>query len=231
MTPNVQHGLPVVDDSGGPVLLGQADLLLWLSNMLAAPNPLSDGELEQETLSQLFTHAALPEAEQRAASLVSAAAECSELGTEDWRSEYERLFGPELECPIYETSYIRRDKGAVLGDIAGFYRAFGFASRAAERPDHLCAELELVAMLCLSLLRARAERDHEAGEVVLEALEAFTADHLGEWLPLYRELGTLLQLIAASIGCGAKELDLPEHELGTPYECGMAGEAPEVELE
>lgn len=233
------RALPVIDVDAERFeqgLLGRADLLLWLAELLASPRPLSRMLLEAATLGPLFAHAELPEA--LALDLMAADEAGPSCSGDVWNIEYERLFGPELQCPIYETAYVRRDKGAVLGDVAGFYRAFGFASRGAERPDHLCAELELTAMLCLSLLRARAERNAQAVEVVGEALSAFVADHLGEWLPsfaltleeraelpLYRELGRVLQLTAASLGC-AEPLsgsgDPAARAAETPYECGMA---------
>jgi TorA maturation chaperone TorD len=234
----VTRALPVIDGDAERFersLLGRADLLLWLAELLARPRPLARVPLEAAALGTLFAHAQLPEA--LALDLMAAAETGAEYPGDAWDMEYERLFGPELQCPIYETAYVRRDKGAVLGDVAGFYRAFGFASRGAERPDHLCAELELTAMLCLSLLRARSERNAQAAQVVEEALSAFLADHLGEWLPsfaltleqraelpLYRELGRILQLTAASLGCAepASSAGEPAPSADTPYECGMA---------
>ena len=37
-----------------------------------------------------------------------------------------RLFEAVGTCPPSETVYVRRDKGAILADLCGFYRAFGF---------------------------------------------------------------------------------------------------------
>ena len=55
---------------------------------------------------------------------------------DDWIAEHNRLFEGGVTCPPNETAYVRRDKGVILADINGFYRAFGFepAEDAARNP-------------------------------------------------------------------------------------------------
>lgn len=156
-------------------------------------------------------------------------------------AEYRRLFDTGVACPIHEAGWIRRDKGAILGDVAAFFRAFGVAPRpeAGERPDHLVAELELAAVLLV--LQARAEREErpEAAEVTREALRSFAEDHLGEWLPAFalRLAETagleLYARLAEALARGWRtvmveeglvrptRLPLAEEGDGTPYECGL----------
>ncbi len=134
-----------------------------------------------------------------------------------------------------------------LPDVAGFYRAFGFtlAEGASEKVDHLVCELEFLAMLCVMHAKAREEGNKDGARVSKHALRAFALDHLGEWLPafcdrlmetttlpFYRQAATLLLGVWRGI---AENNRLPSPklgavtgalgDLGTPYECGMAGAA------
>ena len=96
------------------------------------------------------------------------------------------LFDGSIICPINEAAYIRRDKGAIIGDVCGFYRAFGWSAveRSGERPDHLLVELEFAAMLLV--MSARAE-SREQGELTEAALAEFTRQHLSDWLLVFCE--------------------------------------------
>lgn len=156
------------------------------------------------------------------------------------REEYAHLFDTAGLCPPNETVYIRRDKGAILADIAGFYTAFGFAFSpgAGEKADHVAAELEFVALLLFLLAQAidRAEPEREA--VARAGLHAFVRDHLGEWLPVFclrleaaaafaghRQLATALRVIwddltsVHEIRLDEPALADPEPDGGSPYEC------------
>jgi nitrate reductase assembly molybdenum cofactor insertion protein NarJ len=86
----------------------------------------------------------------------------------------------------YEMSYLRPGLGGHLGriaDVAGFARAFGLAVRH-ERPDHVCAEVELAAFLTLGEAEALARGDDAGAAVFGAAAAAFLRDHLGGWLDL-----------------------------------------------
>jgi TorA maturation chaperone TorD len=243
----VSRKLTVVDEravGSEQVLLARADLLLLLSQLLASQQPLN-GELfplDTEPLTELLSAAEIGCEPELTELMLTAAQASREVTAEQWAAAHEDLFGPELTCPPYEAAFIRRDKGALLADIAGFYRAFGFAAKAGERPDHVCSELEFVALLHVSVARAQAEGSAEATAIAAEALGAFVADHLGDWLPafarklanaatlpLHVALARLLLQAAVALGCVMTAVD---DELATdlsssdsPYECGLAAAA------
>jgi TorA maturation chaperone TorD len=138
---------------------------------------------------------------------------------------------------------VRRDKGAILADIAGFYKAFGFqlAENTSEKVDHLICELEFVVLLLIMLAKAREENLTEGYSVTYDALAAFCHDHLGEWLelfcqqltqmtvlPVYQQIAKMIQRAWSGV-MTVNHLPIPESSLpeiateeGTPYECGMA---------
>ncbi|MCC7205320.1 MAG: molecular chaperone TorD family protein [Phycisphaeraceae bacterium] len=165
-----------------------------------------------------------------------------------WRDEYHRLFEGATLCPLNQTAYVRRDKGAILGDLCGFYRAFGFAPSNAdgEKPDHLRTELEFMAVLLVMLVQARGE----SGPITRHAIKSLGGDHLGEWiagvwqrlalvtlLPYHAAVADALREIWTHL---ANELDLPPVQMASPddvdpepenpYECGMVPSAESVSV-
>jgi TorA maturation chaperone TorD len=158
-----------------------------------------------------------------------------------WEEEYSRLFEGAALCSLYESGFIRRDKGVILADIAGFYQAFGFtlADNAGEKVDHLVCELEFVALLLVMLAKAQDQGMIEAARITHEALGTFNVDHLGEWvsvfcdrlvmlsvLPLYHHLARMLLEVWSGIvmvnGLPTIEggtVTAVTEEVGTPYEC------------
>lgn len=68
-----------------------------------------------------------------------------------------------------------------LADIAGFYSAFGFAVHH-ERPDHIVAELEFMAILLLAEADALADGHTDQAEIAADAARVFLRDHLGTWV-------------------------------------------------
>lgn len=105
-----------------------------------------------------------------------------DLPSQLWSDEYCRLFESSQACPPNEASYIRRDKGSILGDLAGFYSAFGWKGnpKNGERLDHLRTELEFVGLM---LAMAAQASDRTQQSTVLDGLEKFTNLHLNDWLP------------------------------------------------
>jgi nitrate reductase assembly molybdenum cofactor insertion protein NarJ len=86
--------------------------------------------------------------------------------------------------PPYEGSNVAGNAGGVtprLADIAGFYRALGVRVRG-DRPDHVVAELEFMALLLLREADATESDDRDTREVCDEVARAFLRDHLGTWL-------------------------------------------------
>lgn len=105
-----------------------------------------------------------------------------DLDKEAWADEYVRMFDGATACPLNQASYIRRDKGKILGDVSGFYIAFGWRCGldTSERPDHLLSQLEFVGML---LALASQAPDKASKDLAAEALSKFAREHMHDWLP------------------------------------------------
>lgn len=162
-------------------LLAWADLLLILADALRRPRRAEP--LTPEQARSLLNAAGISEQSRAFAFL----AEDRAAPAEPRRREHHRLFEGSAACPVNEGAYIRRDKGSLLADISGFYRAFGLAlaEGTGERPDHLRCELEFCASLLLLAAQARETADAERADLALDALRAFLADHLFDWLPSF----------------------------------------------
>lgn len=226
--------------------LAQADLLLLLARLLTQPTDAAGADVTDEELHELGTIAGCGDASIRT-SLIAAVHEARGLDRHTWAGEASRLFEGAVVCPINETAYVRRDKGAILADVCGFYQAFGYrlSSASGEKADHLVTELEFLALLLVMLTQAResggaAGNDDE--QVTVGALHAFAGEHLDEWLPLfcdrlqestrldlYRHVAACLTGVADAVladhGVPRAErglADFPLDDCGTPYECGKA---------
>ncbi len=142
------------------------------------------------------------EAELDLAALRSAANDLgSPPGPEAWRAlrrirsrearaaEHRAIFGHVVAhgCPPYETEYGRQHvfwQSQELGDIRGFYEAFGVRPRrGGERPDHVACELEFLALLALKEATAVATGQAERAALCRDAAARFLGDHAGRWLP------------------------------------------------
>ncbi|MCO5165838.1 MAG: molecular chaperone TorD family protein [Planctomycetes bacterium] len=225
--------------------LAQADLLLGLARAFGPPGPAATKAVADlaGVAEPLAEAAGGPDPRALADALRLAAWAVADAAPGALEMEYQRLFSCGVACPIHEAGFVRRDKGHILGDIAGFYRAFGVQLRedAAERPDHLVAELEFLALLLVMLARAEGEQ----AAVTRAAARAFGEDHLGEWLPgftvhlaattrepayahLARALAGAWGAVAAALGLDEPPRRLPAAgtgagaEAGEPFECGLA---------
>ncbi len=102
--------------------------------------------------------------------------------------EHRAIFGHVVAhgCPPYETEFGRRHvfgQSQELGDIRGFYEAFGVRPRTGgERPDHIACELEFLALLAIKEAVAIAGEDDERVELGRSATRAFLQDHPGRWV-------------------------------------------------
>ncbi|MEN8218911.1 MAG: molecular chaperone TorD family protein [Pseudomonadota bacterium] len=163
-------------------LLAQADLLFLIAQMFAPPSAEMRKMLEIEVpdLNKLLHNSGIPESDNLAETYQQIRQQAQSLNLDVWAAEYNRLFESKIACPINESGFIRRDKGIILAEIAGFYRAFG--RNASEKVDHLTAELEFVAMLLVMLAQAQG-----VTRTTHDALGSFSFDHLGEWLPTFCE--------------------------------------------
>ncbi len=103
--------------------------------------------------------------------------------------EYDGVFGLLLskECPPYETEYCPQTfsvfRSHQLGDIAGYYRAFGLepSSESPERHDHISLQLEFMAWLNTKTLYAMDEGDHDNETLCRDAQLCFLDEHLAWW--------------------------------------------------
>jgi TorA-specific chaperone len=236
---------PVAGDGADVARLARADLLLAAAGALAPPE---SGALER-TAALADEGAALAAAAGADPALgvaLEALAEAARATPPDAAAgEYRRLFDTATACPIHEAGWVRRDKGAILGDVAAFQRAFGVAPRpdSGERPDHIVAELELAAVLLVLRARADLEGRGEDAATCARALRSFAGEHLGDWLPAfaarlaeatalvyYERLAEALERAWASVAAAEglapppERLPMAEVEEGTPYECGMSQE-------
>ncbi len=172
----------------GVRLLAQADALLLMADFLhhapAANDPRSAAG--DEDLRRLAAACGLDPESDTAQALIGLTEAREQTPPEIWEGERSRLFEGAALCPPNETAYIRRDKGAILADLAGFHRAFGFdhEDRVGEKQDHIVSELQFAAVLLVML--ARADRGEQT-EITHGALRSFAEDHLGAWIDIFCE--------------------------------------------
>lgn len=164
-------------------LLAQADLVLLLCDMLRRPDGPAGGPPQPQALARLLRAAGMDDAD-LADAFAAAIAELAAVPGDALVAEYHRLFDGPMACPPDETAYIRRDKGGLIADAAGFYRAFGFAPRqgAGDRPDNIVVELEFVAVLLVMAAQAARAGDAANLDTTRSALASFAASHLSEWI-------------------------------------------------
>jgi TorA maturation chaperone TorD len=111
------------------------------------------------------------------------AADLAVVAHEGLPGEYNRLFAQSGAARGNETSFVRADKGARIGQLAVLYRAFGARAGGAEHeaPDFVGAELEFAALLHVKAVLA----GDEERTVTRRALQILLEEHLGAWLPLF----------------------------------------------
>ncbi len=140
-----------------------------------------------EELRELFTE------ETSADSVVShIAATLLPLVDDDLEGEYNRLFAQSVAVSPHERSYTGGDLGPGLGQLAALYQAFGLrcGGRDSEVPDHIGAELEFAAFLCLKEALHEEEGTAEAQEavsIVRAARKTFMQEHLGRWIAAFAD--------------------------------------------
>lgn len=116
----------------------------------------------------------------------------SNVSVETLQTIYNRIVGHTIskECPLYETQY-----GAAhvfqqvheLGDIQGFYKAFGLdvSDVERERCDHISVELEFMHFLLYKQAYALENHGEEKAQVCVDAQKKFLKEHVGKWVPLF----------------------------------------------
>ncbi|HXG51311.1 MAG TPA: molecular chaperone TorD family protein [candidate division Zixibacteria bacterium] len=159
---------------------------------------------------------------------------------------YHRLFGHTARGAVspYETEYGSEalfQQPQEMGDLMGFYRAFGLALNAAEheRPDHISCECEFASFLALKEAHALESGDAPMLEETRKAARLFLRDHLGRFAPafaaklrqqdaaFYGALADLCERLVtadcsrAGVPHGPRSLSLrPVGDDGIPMACG-----------
>ena len=84
----------------------------------------------------------------------------------------------------YEGSNVPTIVGGItprLADVAGFYRAFE-VTVVGDRPDHVVAQLEFLALTLIAEARAGEQNDPQRAEIAAQATRSFLRDHIGTWI-------------------------------------------------
>jgi TorA maturation chaperone TorD len=120
------------------------------------------------------------------------ASECVNWQLSDLQAEHRRVFSNviTLDCPPYETLFGNDHvfgQAHVMGDIAGYYRAFGveLSKDIHERMDHLSVELEFMHFLAYKESYARCHDGVDKTQIVVDAQKKFVKEHIGRWVPLF----------------------------------------------
>lgn len=195
----------------GDELLSDAALIIR-QDPTSVANPLGRGE---RPLSDLDPHAVLAQLP---------------ATSDDLNRQYESTFGLLVSgaCPPYESEYINGkfavQRSQTMGDVSGFYRAFGLqtSTRHPERPDHIVLELEFTAFLLgMQLQAAQADPSpmQDRASVCRRAQERFFREHLLWWTPAFARLlsheagggfyGHVAHFLAALITSERVRLGLP----------------------
>lgn len=209
----------------GDTALAEADLFLLAAELLGPPGEEPAFAMLAPAIAEgiaLFERADVPEAGDLAMALERIGTCIDDEDVLPLRLEHRRLFDGRVACPVNETGYVRRDKGAILADIKGFYRAFGFdlVEETGEKADHMGCQLEFIAMLLVMGYEAERAGAEEPASVTHDALVSFGADHLGEWVrpsarvsPRGRATRPTSTSPASSAPCGSASLS------ATPSRC------------
>ena len=166
-------------------------------------------------------------------------------------ASYLRLFGHTARGPVapYETEYGAEalfQQPQEMGDLAGFYLAFGLTLNPAEheRPDHVSCECEFLSFLALKEAYALESGDARMLEEARKAAHLFLRDHLGCFVPafakklitegrggFYEKLGELclkfvtVECTRLGVAMGPQSLSLrPANDDRVPMACGSGAE-------
>jgi len=133
-----------------------------------------------------------PQGEAGLANGVAALARGGQVDIDAIASAHRTLFGHTVRgaVPPYETEYGSEalfQQPQEMGDLMGFYRAFGLTINGAahERLDHISCEYEFLAFLALKEAYALERDDNETLVEIDKAQRLFLKDHLGRFLPAF----------------------------------------------
>ncbi|CAN5465671.1 hypothetical protein BH10ACT2_BH10ACT2_04730 [soil metagenome] len=114
----------------------------------------------------------------------------------------------------YEGSNVLATAGGItprLADVAGFYRAFGLAV-SGDRPDHIVAQLEFLAVALLTEAEALERGDSECADVASRATRSFVRDHIGGWIDAWSARVAEVDELVAWVPFAAAAADLVRSE-------------------
>jgi len=125
---------------------------------------------------------------------VTTLARSGQIGVDALGSAHRTLFGhtARTTVPPYETEYGNEaifQQPQELGDLMGFYHAFGLTINCAahERLDHISCECEFLSFLALKEAYALEQSDTEMRGEINKAQKLFLKDHLGRFLPTFAQ--------------------------------------------
>ncbi len=183
--------------------------------------------------------------------IIDALAQAGRAAAPSLSASYIAAFGHNAGGSVapYETEYGNEalfQQPQELGDLMGFYRAFGLTVRhdRHERADHISCECEFLSFLAMKEAFALEHRDKEMLADTLKAQKLFLRDHLGRFLPtfthklggedpagFYAKLADLglrfvsLDANRLNIFLGAANLPLrPANDDRVPMACGSGAE-------
>jgi len=105
-----------------------------------------------------------------------------ELDPTKLEHEHNALFSMDVLVPAYEGSYQRIERGAVVGEVAGYFRAFGLEPiDHSGPPDSMWNELAFLSWLSLKEAYAVEHQLEEELSITRNAMSEFLQDHLGRW--------------------------------------------------
>jgi len=159
-----------------------------------------DGRAALENLNKSLEGKGGPEAKERLQAIFQhldnieewVSSEGSSWNLQDLRDDHRRVFSNviSLDCPPYETLFGNDHvfgQSYTMGDIAGYYSAFGLqlSSDIHERIDHLSVELEFIHYLAYKESYALIHDGPEKLKMVVDAEKRFVKEHVGRWVPLF----------------------------------------------
>lgn len=229
------------------VALARADIYRVLSNAFAYP-----GKEEMESLRELakdvedsISHLPFDIKEEYSAFVKNV----ESADAEGLRPEYTEMFLTRMFCPPTETVYGKNSFNTpnILGDISGFYKAFGFvlSDKNSVPHDNVAVELEFMSFLELKIAYALEQGMEENLETCLAAKNKFLAEHIGRWVwvfgqnllarsheEYFKSLGQLIcKFFDAELECYGIKVDIEGNrevpQDNGPVECPQSGGAPE----
>jgi TorA maturation chaperone TorD len=249
LTSGVARHLPAPTRAALDRALARADVYRVLAAVFRDPDdPAGDPASDLATL-RAAARALRVAVEPRAARAIGRMA-----GRDARTAEHRAIFGHVVAhgCPPYETEYGQSHlfgQSQELGDIRGFYEAFGVRPRrGGERPDHLACELEFLSLLAIKEATALAVGDAERVAICVAATARFVEDHPGRWVGALAtqiasrapgsgyaaaaaRAATILAGHAREVGVAPRVLDpddlVPIEDVpdGFAFECGLDVEA------